>query len=118
MVIHGLLQIEWTKGRSGGAGFMIKKGIRCEEMIDKMEDRCLVQIGRSDHRFEWLVGSVYMNCEEIILKFEYIKGVVWRALDNGLGIMIGGDMNAHIWELDGCENENGRRMEYIAHPYP
>ena len=37
--------------------------------------------------------------------------MVWRALDGGLGIMIGGDMNAHIWELDGCENENGRRMK-------
>ena len=33
---------EWTKGRSGGAGFIIKKGIRCEEMIDKMEDVCPV----------------------------------------------------------------------------
>ena len=49
-----------------------------------------------------------MNCEgvckeENILKLEYIKGVVWRALDYGLGIMIIGDMNAHIWELDGCE---------------
>ena len=30
---------------------------------------------------------------------------------HGLGIMIGGDMNTHIWELDGCENENGRRMK-------
>ena len=39
--------------------------------------------------------------------------MVWRALDDGLGIMIGGDMNAHIWELDGCENENGRRMKEI-----
>ena len=28
-----------------------------------------------------------------------------------MGIMIRGDMNAHIWERDGCENENGRRME-------
>ena len=85
-------------------------------MIDKMEDVCLVIIGRSDPNFEWLVGSVYMNCEGVrkegnILKLEYIKGVVWRALDDGLGIMIGGDMNAHIWELDGCENENGRRIK-------
>ena len=85
-------------------------------MIDKMEDVCFVKTGRRDHKFEWLVGSVYMNCEgvckeENILKLEYIKGAVWRALENGLGIMIGGDMNAHIWELDGCENENGRRME-------
>ena len=45
------------------------------------------------------------------MKLEYIKGVVWRALDDGLGIMIGGDMNTHIWELDGCENENGRRIK-------
>ena len=85
-------------------------------MIAKMEDVCLVKIERSDHKFEWLVGSMYMNCEEVrkeenILKLEYIKGVVWRALDGDLGIMIEGDMNAHIWELDGCENENGRRMK-------
>ena len=53
---------EWTKGRSGGTG-VIKNGIRCEEMIDKMEDVCLVKIGLSDHMFEWLVESMYMNCE-------------------------------------------------------
>ena len=45
------------------------------------------------------------------MKLEYIKGVVWRALGDGLGIMIGSDMNAHIWELDCCENENGRKMK-------
>ena len=79
-----------------------------------MEDVCLVKIGRSDLKFEWLIGSVYMNCEgvrkeENILKLEYnIEAVVWRALDDGLGNIIGGDMNAHTWELDGCENENGR----------
>ena len=56
---------EWTKGRSGGAGFIIKKGIRCEEMIEKMEDVCLVKIGQSYHKFEWLGGSVYMNCEGV-----------------------------------------------------
>ena len=28
------------------------------------------KIGLSDHKFEWLVGSVYMNCE--IVK-EYVK---------------------------------------------
>ena len=57
-----------------------------------------------------------MNCEAVrkeenIFKLEYIKAVVWRALDDGVGIMVGGDMNAHIWELDDCENENGRRMK-------
>ena len=28
-----------------------------------------------------------------------------------MAIMIGGDMNAHICELDGCEKENGRRIK-------
>ena len=69
---------EWTKERSGGAGVIIKKGIRCVEMTDKMEDVCLVKIGRSDHKFEWLVGSVYMHCEgvrkeEIILKLGWVE---------------------------------------------
>ena len=75
-----------------------------------MEDVCLVKIGRSDHKFEWLVGSVYMNCEgerkeHDILKLENINGVIWRPLDNSLGFMIGGDMSAHIWELGGGEKE-------------
>ena len=57
-----------------------------------------------------------MNCEgvrkeENILKLEYSKAVIWRPLADGLGIILGCDMNAHIWELDGCENENGRRMK-------
>ena len=57
-----------------------------------------------------------MHCEGVrkeknILKLEYIKGVVWRALEDGLAIMIRGDMSAHIWELDCRENENGRRIK-------
>ena len=59
------------------------------------EDReyvCFVRIGKSDN----LQGSVYMNCEgvrkeENILNLEYIKEVVWRAMKDGLRIMIGGD---------------------------
>ena len=81
-----------------------------------MGDICFVKIRRSGNKYEWLVGSVYRNCEgvreeENILKFEYIKEVVWRALEDGSSIMIGGDMDVHIWELDGCENENSRRMK-------
>ena len=38
---------DWTKGRSGGAGFIILKRIRCEEMIDNMED--LGEVIESDH---------------------------------------------------------------------
>ena len=41
-----------------------------------MEDVCLVKIGRSDNKFEWPVGSRYMNCEGIRKEeniLEYIK---------------------------------------------
>ena len=27
--------------------------------MDTMEDVCLVKIGQSDHKFEWLVGSLH-----------------------------------------------------------
>ena len=31
--------------------------------------------------------------------------------EDGLKIMIGGDMNAHIWELQKCENKNGKHVK-------
>ena len=111
-----MIQIEWTKGRSGGAWIIINDGILCGEITGKMKAVCFVWIGESDNKFEWLVGIVYMNYEGVgkeqnILKLEYIKEVVGRATLDGLSIMIGGYMNAHIWEVDGCENQNGRRMK-------
>ena len=33
---------EWTKGRPGGAGIIIKEGIRCEAMTSKIGDVCFV----------------------------------------------------------------------------
>ena len=53
-----------------------------------------------------------MNCEGIrgeenLLKMQRVKDVVSNTKAEGLKIMIGGDMNAHIWELDKRENKNG-----------
>ena len=42
----------------------------------------------------------YMNCEGIRGEENMFK------IHQGLKIMIGGDMNAHIWEMDKCENKN------------
>ena len=80
--------------------------------MGKMGDVCFIKIGQIDHKVEWLVRSVYMNCEgvrneENIMKLECIKR---SGLEDVLGIRIGGDMHAHICELDGCENEIGQRM--------
>ena len=57
-------------------------------------------------------GSIYMNCEGIrgeenVLKMRCVKEVISKAKEDGLNIMIVGDMNAHIWELDKCGNKNG-----------
>ena len=45
-----------------------------------------------------------MNCEcirgeENVLKMRCVKEVISKAKEDGLNIMIGGVMNAHIWEL-------------------
>ena len=41
----------------------------------------------------------------------YTKDVVRKAKYEGLKIMIGGNMNAHIWELNKCENKNGKLLK-------
>ena len=48
--------------------------------------------------------------EENVLKMRCVKEVISKAKEDGLIIMIGGDMNAHIWELDKCENKNGKLL--------
>ena len=35
------------------------------------------------------------------------------AKEDGLKILIGGDMNAHILELDKCENKNGKLLKSV-----
>ena len=71
-------------------------------MTGKLGEVCFINIWRSDNKFEWLVGSVYNKCEgvrkeENIMKLYYIKEVAWKALEDGLCIMIGGDMIYGNW---------------------
>ena len=49
-----------------------------------------------------------------MLKMQRVKDVVRNAKLEGLKIMIGGDMNAHIWELDKCENKNGKLLKSMV----
>ena len=60
-----------------------------------------------------MVQSVQNNEK---MKFEYIKVMVWRALEDGLGIMIGGDMNALMWEVwvDVCMDGRGMKKAVSA----
>ena len=78
-----------------------------------------LKVGTHAGRYEWLIGSIYMNCEgvrrdENVLKMLRVKDVVRKAKDQGLKIMIGGDMNAHIWKLDKYENKNGKLLKNMV----
>ena len=92
--------------------------MECQRIICDREDICFIKIGAHVNRYNWLLGSVYMNCEGIrgeenVLKMRCVKEVISKAKEDGLNIMIGGDMNAHIWELDKCENKNGKLRKSV-----
>ena len=60
-----------------------------------------------------------MNCEgvrgdENVIRMLRVLDVVRNAKDEGLKIMIEGDMNAHTWELDKCENNNGKLLKNMV----
>ena len=63
--------------------------------------------------------SIHINCEgvrgdENVVKMLRMKNVVRKAKNEVLKIMIGGDMNAHIWEFDKCENKNGKLLKNMV----
>ena len=74
---------------------------------------------RESTNMEWLIGSIYMDCEGVNIehnkkKMNFIIEVVQEALSSGLKVILGGDMNGHIWEIDGCENTNGKLLKEMA----
>ena len=82
------------------------------------EDVCFIKIGTHAIRYNWLLGSIYMKCEGIrgeenVFKMRCVKEVISNAKEDGLNIMIRGDMNTHIWELDKCENKNGKLLKSV-----
>ena len=85
---------DWMKGKTGGVGFIIKRSLECGRVICDSEDVCFLKVGTQAGRYEWLLGSIYMNCEgvrgdENVLMLR-VKDVVRNAKDEGLKIMIGG----------------------------
>ena len=86
---------DWMKGKTGGVGFIIKSSLECERVFCESEDVCFIKVGTQAGRYEWLLGSIYMNCEgvrgdENVVKMLSVKEVVRKAKDEGLKIMIGG----------------------------
>ena len=76
---------DWSKRKSGGDGFIMKADGRHEQVMCDCEDSSFIKM-------------VMVN----------------KAKFEGLKILFGGDMNVHIWELDRCENGNGRLLKQLA----
>ena len=99
------------------------KNIIYEQVMCDCENISFIKTGIMDGKFECLLGSIYMNCEGIRREeneknMHMIKSVVYKAIFEELKILCGGDMNAHIWELDRCKNGNGRLLKQLAGDFP
>ena len=46
-----------------------------------------------------------------MFKILRVKDVVRKEKNEGFKIMIGGNINAHIWALDKCENKNRKLLK-------
>ena len=79
---------DWMRGKTGGVWFVMKSDIECQRIICDSEDICFIKIGAHANRYNWLLGSIYMNCEGIrgeenVLKMRCVKEVISKAKEMG-----------------------------------
>ena len=70
--------IDWMRGKTGGVGFVIKSDIECQRIICNSEDICFIKIRAHANGCNWLLGSIYMNCEGIREKGKCIENEVCK----------------------------------------
>ncbi|ELU14480.1 hypothetical protein CAPTEDRAFT_185205 [Capitella teleta] len=63
-----------------------------------------------------ILVNVYQKCEGVNVvenkeRMAIVQKVTERARMKGEMLIVGGDFNGHIWELDGVENVNGRMLK-------
>ena len=61
-----------------------------------------------------------MNCERVrkqenVEKISKVKDCIAKECKDSTKVAIGGDMNGHIWELDKCENANGKLIKELSY---
>ena len=66
-----------------------------------------VEIGKG--KSKWLLVSTYWDVREGKRNEDIIEDLE-ELVRNKNNVMVGGDMNAHIRELDGRSNKNGERL--------
>ena len=88
---------EWTKVRSGGAGFIIKKGIRCEERIDKMAN--------SEEDIKVIMEKVNECVVEYGLKVNEKKSKL---------VCINGEVGRRWWMMGDCCIREVEEYQYLG----
>ena len=66
-----------------------------------------------------MIVNIYQACEGVKYqenekRMEEVKKIANEAEEKGEILVVGGDMNGHVWELDGVENRNGRMVKKVA----
>jgi exonuclease III len=97
-------------------GFVVKKELRVEVVFEG-EDVMGIHIEGKYGKI--LVACVYQRCEGLDVegnqrRFEVLEREMKKCTEEGGMYIVGGDFNAHILELDGEENRNGRRMKKMV----
>ena len=69
----------------------------------------MIKLGKEAGKFEYLLGCIYLNCEGVRMEenveiMERVSRICKQYNTAGFKVIIGGDLNGHIWELDKCEN--------------
>ena len=109
----------------GGVGLCISKNNNWvyEETGDpSRKDITLIKLkGRNKQKWEYLIGVVYLEVEGKQEGFEknariieYLQCEIELAKAEGMKILLGGDFNGHIGELDGRGNRNGGLLKWLA----
>ena len=97
---------DWEDGKSGGVGIILKESIEYEVYDAECKDVIFIKIAANGGKMNWILGNIYLHCEGVNFeankeKMECVRRVSERGEREGMKVMIGGDMNGHIWELDG-----------------
>lgn len=108
----------------GGVGLCIRRdsNLVYEEIKGETEDVILIRVKeKGKQKWEYLIGVVYFEVEgrqdgwgKNVRITEYVNQEVIKAKREKQKVMIGGDFNGHIYELDGREDRNGRLVKLMA----
>ena len=99
-------------GRKGGGVAVLLKTEAVEEEIVMDERNCVLLKVRETGKtcWEWLFGVVYFEVEGRDRNENLAKLIVEKVSEaklHGLKVILGGDFNGHLFQLDGCSNSNG-----------